>query len=102
IVFAQQKITGIVTGVNELPLSGATVAIKGSKTAAETNADGVFIIDSKPQDILIVSFVGYSPRQVTVGNEVHLKISLTILVNDLDEVIVTGYTSQKIKEITGS
>ena len=41
-------------------------------------------------------------RQVTVGNETSLKISLALSVNDLDQVVVTGYTSQKVKEITGS
>ena len=101
-LFAQQKITGVVTGVNDSPLSGATIAVKGSKIVAATNADGVFVINAKPEDALVVSFVGYNPKQVTVGNETFLKISLTLSVNDLDEVVVTGYTSQKIKEITGS
>jgi TonB-dependent starch-binding outer membrane protein SusC len=102
ILFAQQKITGIVTGMNDVPMSGATIAIKDSKTASTTNADGSFVINAKPEDVLIISFVGYNSKQVTVGSVVYLKISLTILVNNLDEVIVTGYTSQKIKEITGS
>jgi hypothetical protein len=42
ILFAQQKITGIVTGVNDAPLSGANITIKDSKIASSTNADGSF------------------------------------------------------------
>ena len=61
-----------------------------------------FAVDAKAEDILIISFVGYTPEQVTVGNETSLKISLALSVNDLDQVVVTGYTSQKVKEITGS
>ena len=40
-LFAQQKITGIVTGVNDAPLSGATITIKNSKIVAATNGEGV-------------------------------------------------------------
>ena len=101
-LFAQQKITGVVTGVNDAPLSGATITIKNSKIVAATNGEGIFVVNAKHDDILIISFVGYTPEQVTVGNKTSLKISLALSVNELDQVIVTGYTSQKIKEITGS
>ena len=97
ILFAQQKITGIVTGVNDVPLSGATITIN-SKIASSTNADGVFVFDAKPEDVLIISFVGYNSKQFTVGNETSFKISLTLSVNDLDQVVVTGYTAQKVKD----
>jgi hypothetical protein len=56
----------------------------------------------KPKIFSSFLFVGYNPKLATVGNEVYLKISLTILVNELDEVVTTGYTSQRIKEIAGS
>ena len=62
----------------------------------------VFVFNAKPEDVLIISFVGYNSKQFTVGNETSFKISLTLSVNDLDQVVVTGYTSQKIKAITGS
>ena len=97
IVFAQQKITGVVTGVNDAPLSGATVIVKGSKIIAATNADGVFVVSAKPEDALIISFVGYNAREVAIGAATSLKISLTLSATDLDEVVVTGYTSQIIK-----
>jgi hypothetical protein len=67
-LFAQQKITGIVTGVNDSPLSGATITVKGSKIASSTNADGFFFFNVKPEDVLNISFVGYNSKQVTVGN----------------------------------
>jgi hypothetical protein len=60
ILFAQQKITGIVTGVNDAPLSGANITITDSKIASSTNADGVFAINAKPEDVLVISFVGYN------------------------------------------
>jgi outer membrane receptor for ferrienterochelin and colicin len=62
----------------------------------------VFVINAKPEDVLVISFVGYNSKQFTVGSVIFFKISLTLLVNDLDEVIVTDTLQQKIKEITGS
>ena len=102
IIFAQQKITGVVIGVNNLPLSGANVTLKGSRNATTTNADGVFVVNAKPEDALIISFVGYDPREIAVGAATSLKVSLALSANDLDEVVVTGYTAQRIKEISGS
>src|SRR6476646_9199332 len=69
IIFAQQRITGVVTGVNDAPLSGATITVKDSKIIAATNADGVFAVNAKHEDILIISFVGYHSQKVTVGKD---------------------------------
>ena len=102
ILFAQQKIIGVVTGVNDSPLAGASITIKGSKDVTTTTMEGAFMISARPEDVLIISFVGYNPREVAIGAATSLKISLALSFNDLDQVVVTGYTSQKVKDITGS
>ncbi|MDX2048940.1 MAG: SusC/RagA family TonB-linked outer membrane protein [Chitinophagaceae bacterium] len=101
-LIAQQKLTGIVTGTGGLPLSGATVAVKGKDSAVTTNVGGSFTITVTAGDVLLFSFIGYATRQVKPGNETTLRISLSESTINLDEIVVTGYTSQKIKEITGS
>jgi hypothetical protein len=58
--------------------------------------------DANKNDVLLISYVGYNTLQIIPGNETDLKISLTPSVIDLDQVIMTGYTSQKLKEIVGS
>ena len=98
----QQRITGVVTTADGSPLSAATISNKGSQNVTKTNAEGRFAIDAKSKDILSVSFVGYITQEVTVRNETFLSISLTLSVGELDQVVVTGYTSQKLKEIVGS
>src|SRR6266513_2061881 len=65
--FAQQKISGVVTGPNGSPLSGATISIKGSKIATATNADGSFIITARAKDVLLISYVGYITKQIIIG-----------------------------------
>ncbi len=100
--FAQQRINGKVVSETNLPLGGATVNLKNSAVTTITGSDGSFTLDAKKGDILEVSFVGYKTQQIKVTNESTIKVSLQLAMTSLDEVVVTGYTSQKIKEISGS
>src|SRR5215217_4897405 len=93
--FAQHKITGIITGPDGLPLFGATVSIKNTNTATSTDINGFFALSAKPGIHLLISFVGYDSREIIVGNEASLKITLQTATLSLDDVVVTGYTSQK-------
>ena len=102
IAFAQQKITGIVLSEDNLPLSEATVSVISSGIATTTLSDGSFAINAKTGDVLEISFIGFKTQQIKIGNETGLKIILQATVLSLDDVVVTGYTAQKVKEITGS
>src|SRR5690349_3665880 len=99
---AQQKITGVVTGIDNAPIYGASVLIKKTGAATSTDKNGFFTIPAKPNDIIIVSFVGYETKETQAGNGEPLRIVISPLIANLNDVIVTGYTAQKIKEITGS
>ncbi|MES1214600.1 MAG: SusC/RagA family TonB-linked outer membrane protein [Bacteroidota bacterium] len=100
--FAQQKITGIIRDGNSLPLPGVTVTNKNTGKITLTSSDGGFDIDAGKGDKLEFSFIGYKTTEINVGNEPTINLSLPLLGINLDEVVVTGYTSQRIKEITGS
>ena len=102
IAFAQQKITGIVLSDDNLPLPEATVTLKSSGIATITLSDGSFAINATTGDVLEISFIGFKTQQIKIGNETGLKITLQPIVTNLDDVVVTGYTTQKVKEITGS
>jgi outer membrane cobalamin receptor len=69
---------------------------------ALTDTAGYFNVNAKYGDMLIISFVGYANKEVKVQQKTALQISLTPSLTNLDDIVVTGYTSQKIKEITGS
>jgi TonB-linked SusC/RagA family outer membrane protein len=99
---AQQRISGIVTAQGGEPLSGVTITLKGTNTGTLTGADGSFSIIAKPDAVLLISFIGYNSKQLRPGNNVSVQIVLTPSFMNLDQVVVTGYTSQKIKEISGS
>jgi TonB-linked SusC/RagA family outer membrane protein len=100
--FGQQKISGSVSGENNLPLAGATITINGTNFTTLSLNDGSFNITVKTGDILEISFVGYKTQQIKISNETSLKIVLQAATVILDEVVMTGYTAQKVKEITGS
>jgi len=98
----QQKISGVVITEGNQPLNGATVNLKNSALTTITGSDGSFTLEAKKGDILEISFIGYKTQQIKLADESAIKVSLQLAMNSLDEVVVTGYTSQRIKEITGS
>jgi len=103
VVFGQRAVTGKVFGPDKQPIYGATVSIKGTNVATVTANDGSFSI-TVPNDrsVLVISNVGYKTVETRVGTSTDLSMSLELATSNLDEVVVTGYTAQKRKEITGS
>jgi TonB-dependent starch-binding outer membrane protein SusC len=105
ISFAQQKtVTGKITGdKDKQPIFGATVTVKGSNIATQTGSDGTFRITVPGSNsILVVTFVGYEAMEVTVGDKTTVDIQMKDRSTTLTDVVVTGYSSQAKKDITGS
>lgn len=101
-VSAQTKVTGKVTDKasgNALP--GVTVFVKGSNRGTATDPSGTFSLMAKSGETLVFSFVGYDPQEAVVGSG-PVNVSLSEKVGSLEEVVVTGYASQKKKDLTGS
>ena len=100
---AQQTISGKINGSNGQPLSGATVSVKGTSVATSTTPEGLFSITlPAKKNILLVTNVGYEPVEVNAAGKTFLDITVLTQKNDLNEVIVTGYTAQKKKDLTGA
>jgi TonB-dependent SusC/RagA subfamily outer membrane receptor len=99
---AQEMITGKVIAGQGAPVSGATVMIKGTSSGTTSANDGSFSLAAKAGDVLKISYVGYKNREVLIGKENTVTIVLSELVGSLDALVVTGYTTQRVKEISGS
>lgn len=99
---AESQIHGTVTDPNGEPLIGATVMVKGTSKGTATDIDGNYVLDAKPGDILVVTYVGYTPSEVKVGNSPIINIELQENNNSLDELVVVGYGVQKKKLVTGA
>ncbi len=102
---AQQTVKGKVSNNNDkLPLAGATVQVSGTKIFTQTASDGSFTIQvPKPNSILLITMVGFDRMEFRVNGKEDLgEISISPSNNSLNQVVVTGYTSQKKKDITGA
>jgi len=98
----QITITGTVTD-NDEPMPGVNVIIKGSRVGVTTNIDGKYQINvPDSESVLQFSFVGYITVEVTVGIQRVIDIGMTEDAQQIEEVVVTGYGSQKKATLTGS
>ena len=91
----------VVTNVNE-PIPGASLLIKGTSQGTSTDFDGNFQLEVKTGDVLQVSFVGYATKEIIIGSQNNISISLEEDQNVLDEVVVIGYGKSKKSHLTGS
>jgi TonB-linked SusC/RagA family outer membrane protein len=102
IVMAQENIiTGTITTVDNTPLFGANVLVKGTKNFALTNSFGKFSIKANKGQVLIITFVGYVNREVTVGNDNSIIIKMSFADATLSEVVVTALGVRKEKKSLG-
>lgn len=90
-----KKASGTVIDNSGVPVIGASIQIKGSTTGTITDIDGKFTLDVSPNDILVVSYIGYATQNIKVGNKTSFNIVLKEDNKTLDEVVVVGYTTQK-------
>ena len=98
----QAQVTGIVTdGKNGEALIGASVTVKGTAVGTITDIDGSYSISATASDVLVFSFVGYNEFEATVGNRTSIDVGM-VAGELLDEVVVTGYQSQRKRDITGA
>ncbi|MEO8414224.1 MAG: SusC/RagA family TonB-linked outer membrane protein, partial [Ginsengibacter sp.] len=96
--------TGTVTDNNGIPLAGATVMVK-SNVAIVTTTDnaGNFTLDiGGPSAILVISYTGFSSKEIYVTANQFISVVLSIAENSLDAVVVTGYTKQSKRDVTGA
>lgn len=104
--FAQQQarvIKGKVTDESNGGLPGVTIRVKGTKSATSTNQDGNFSIQvNGPQDVLVFNMLGTLTREVTVGNNQNLNITLVTDSKQLKDVVVIGYGTSSKKDLTGA
>jgi len=102
LVFSQGSISGSVSDENNNPIPGATITIAGTSTGVVTDFDGNYSIDASAGDVLSFSSLGFTSKNVTVGGQSQINVSLVADIQNLDEVVVTGYGTQSKRNITGS
>jgi TonB-linked SusC/RagA family outer membrane protein len=105
VVLNLQNITvsGKVTDETGEGLPGASVLVKGTRIGGATDVQGVFKLNSVPENAtLVVTLIGYKTREVVVNNQKVINITLTADRGALDDVVVIGYGTIKKSNLTGS
>jgi len=86
-----RTVTGVVRDSSGNSIPGVTIAVKGSKTTSVADAQGSFKIAVPPGGTLVLSSIGYQAKEVPVGANDFLSVSLLNAAGQLNEVVVTGF-----------
>lgn len=97
-------INGTVSDSNGTPLPGASIVEKGTANGTQTDFDGNFSLEVSNQNtVLVISYIGFATKEILVGDQTELSITLTEDTASLDEVVVIGYGATiKKKDLTGA
>ncbi len=98
----QSTVSGTVLDENGLPLPGANIVVKGTTTGTQTDFDGNFTIEASSDAVLIFSYIGYKTQEVSVSAQSTLQVSMELDAAELEGVVVTGYSKQSTRDITGA
>lgn len=103
-VYAQNsiEIKGLITDDKGSPLPGASVALKGTKSGTVANDHGTYVLNINKPGTLIFSYAGYAGKEIQVTSSETLNVILTLNNANLNDVIVTGYSKQSKRDVTGS
>ena len=99
---SQKTVKGKVIGPDAKPVFGATVAVKNTNVATTTDADGSYSIALPANsNVLVFSFIGYDVSEVSATGD-QVDVVMKLQTTTLNEVVVTGYSAQRKKDITGA
>lgn len=106
-LFAQEQgnitVSGKVTDASTgQPLIGASVQVKGTNIGSQTDVGGNFTLSTPANGVLVINYLGYNQREISVNNRSTLNIQLDMSTNELDQVVVVGYGVQDKRDVTGS
>jgi TonB-linked SusC/RagA family outer membrane protein len=99
----QQTVSGTVVDETGVPLPGASVLEKGTTNGSITDFDGNFTIDLAGSNaVLVVSYLGYTTQEVSLNGRTSITVQFEPDANQLEDVVVVGYGTQKRSDVTGA
>ncbi|MBF4471146.1 SusC/RagA family TonB-linked outer membrane protein [Flavobacterium sp. HJJ] len=101
--FSQQKIKGIIKDNNGIPLSGVTITEKNMSNSVLSDFDGKFeIVLKKENSNLLFTYIGFKDKEVVTANKSQIEVFLASSTQELTEVVVVGYGTQKKSRVTSA
>ena len=103
VAFAQNiTVKGKVIDDQSLPIPGVNVVIKGTTNGVQTDASGNYSISAPSNGTLVFSSIGFNNQEFVVNNRTTIDVKLLTSTNDLQQVVVVGYGTQKKRDLTGT
>jgi len=103
VAYAQNvTVKGVVNDDQNLPIPGVSIVIKGTTNGVQTDATGNYTISVPSNGTLVFSSIGFNNQEVLVNNRTTINIKLLSSTNDLQQVVVVGYGTQRKRDLTGS
>ncbi|MDR2232696.1 MAG: TonB-dependent receptor [Tannerella sp.] len=99
---AGKRVTGYIRDAQNEPVIGATIVEKGTNNGVTTDVEGYFSLNVSNDAVLRISYVGFLPQEITVGNQTSLTIVLQEDLQSLEEVVVIGYGTVKKSDLAGA
>ncbi|MDB5246902.1 MAG: TonB-linked outer membrane protein SusC/RagA family [Segetibacter sp.] len=97
----QNTLRGVIVDASNKPVAEASITEKGTNNGTSSDASGNFVLNVRPNAVLIVSIVGYQTKELSVGNATNLTIPLTTATAELEGVVVTALGISKQKRQLG-
>lgn len=103
-IYAQQqiKVSGVVSDESGEPIIGASVTILNTTTGTLTDIDGKFTLNVPSNVTLKISYIGFTPQEIPVSGKTTINVVLKEDSKLLDEVVIVGYGTQRVKDLTGA
>ena len=100
--FAQTVVNGTVVGEDGVPIPGASIIVQGTNNGVSTDFDGNYSIEVEAGQSVEISYVGYISQVIPYLGQDAINVTLLQDIDELDEIIVTGYSTQKKSLVTGA
>ena len=100
--YAQTQVSGTVVGSGGEPIPGATVLVQGTTNGTTSDFDGNFTVSVENGQNVEVSYVGYTTQVIPYTGQDSLEVTLQEDLTELQEIVVTGYGTQKKANVTGA
>jgi len=97
----RKKITGVVIDERDMPIIGANVSEKGTTNGTITDLNGEFSLEMNQKSVLLVSYIGYTPKEISIKDQTLFTIKLTEDAQALGEIIVTALGMKREKKALG-
>lgn len=102
-VSAQTTVSGTITDGSQIPLSGASVAVKGTTVGTVADFDGNYVVEvPQGSNVLVFSYIGYTTKEVMLDGQDTINVILQEDAQALEEIVVVGYGTQRKSDLTGA